>query len=337
VHSGRVSVLTARGDHMIGREHVLINDWCNQFDVHSVADVGFGPDGALYVSAGDGAGWNFTDYGERGDPPNPCGDPPGGVGARLRPPTAEGGALRAQQLRASGRTALRHPMTLDGTVIRVDPRTGAALPGNPLASDRDPNARKIVAYGLKEPFRFVFRPGTHELWVTDVGAETWEEINRIPSPTERVQNFGWPCYENTEHTGDYYEKLQIATFDLCKSLYAQGPAAVTAPYFAYRHTEPIVKGEPCPRAANFITGIAFATHAPYPKPLDRALYFVDAGRGCAWALPLGRGGLPNAEHPILVATGLGGLITDMQVGPDGRLYVLDLGSGQISRLDAAAR
>jgi glucose/arabinose dehydrogenase len=47
--------------------------------------------------------------------------------------------------------------------------------------------------------------------------------------------------------------------------------------------------------------------------------------------------LPNAEHPILVATGLGGLITDMQVGPDGRLYVLDLGSGQISRLDAAAR
>src|SRR5439155_10425212 len=137
LNSGKVSVLTARGDHMVGRERVLINDWCNQFDVHSVADIGFGPDGALYVSGGDGAGWNFTDYGARGDPSNPCGDPPGGVGAHLTPPSGEGGALRAQELRAPDRNTMRHPMSLDGTVIRVDPRTGAALPDNPLAHDGD--------------------------------------------------------------------------------------------------------------------------------------------------------------------------------------------------------
>jgi len=39
-----------------------------------------GPDGALYASGGDGASFTFTDYGQDGNPLNPCGDPPGGAG-----------------------------------------------------------------------------------------------------------------------------------------------------------------------------------------------------------------------------------------------------------------
>ena len=31
----------------------------------------FGADGALYVSAGDGASFNFADYGQDGNPVNP--------------------------------------------------------------------------------------------------------------------------------------------------------------------------------------------------------------------------------------------------------------------------
>ena len=48
---------------------------------------------------------------------NPCGDPPGGVGATLTPPTAEGGALRAQDLRTSADPVLprwlHHPRGCD--------------------------------------------------------------------------------------------------------------------------------------------------------------------------------------------------------------------------------
>ena len=36
-----------------------------------------------------------------------------------------------------------------------------------------------MAFGLRNPFRFAFRPGTSELWAGDVGEGTWEEINRI--------------------------------------------------------------------------------------------------------------------------------------------------------------
>ena len=85
------------------REQVLIEDWCQQYPSHSIGTLDFGNDGALYVSGGDGASFNFMDYGQDGSPLNPCGDPPGGVGSALTPPTAEGGALRSQDLRTLGR------------------------------------------------------------------------------------------------------------------------------------------------------------------------------------------------------------------------------------------
>ncbi len=63
VVSGRLSRLQASGNQMTGTEQVLIEDWCQQYPSHSVGTVDFGPDGALYASAGDGASFNFTDYG----------------------------------------------------------------------------------------------------------------------------------------------------------------------------------------------------------------------------------------------------------------------------------
>ncbi len=86
--------------------------------------------------------------------------------------------------------------TLDGSIIRVDATTGSGLPDNPLAASADANARRIIAYGLRNPFRFTFRPGTSELWIGDVGWNEWEEINKVLNPTNAVvENFGWPCYE----------------------------------------------------------------------------------------------------------------------------------------------
>ena len=51
------------GTTITGREQVLIEDWCQQFPSHSVGSLAFGPDGALYVSGGDGASFNTADYG----------------------------------------------------------------------------------------------------------------------------------------------------------------------------------------------------------------------------------------------------------------------------------
>src|SRR4029453_15160360 len=108
VVSGRLSRLQASGNTMTGTEQVLIEDWCQQYPSHSIGTVEFGADGRLYASGGDGASFEYVDYGQTGSPLNPCGDPPGGVGATLTAPTAEGGALRSQDLRTSGDSVSPH-------------------------------------------------------------------------------------------------------------------------------------------------------------------------------------------------------------------------------------
>src|SRR5262245_53619976 len=142
VVSARVSRLPISGNVMSGPEQVLVSGWCQQFPSHSIGTLLFGRDGDLYVGAGDGASFNNVDYGQygatyAGDLPNSGGDPPGGAGTALSPPTAEGGALRSQSVRRTD-----GPASLDGAVLRIDPVTGAGVPGNPFYSSSDPNAQR---------------------------------------------------------------------------------------------------------------------------------------------------------------------------------------------------
>ncbi|SHG83130.1 PA14 domain-containing protein [Geodermatophilus nigrescens] len=303
----------------------LVHDWCQQYPSHSTGDLVFGRDGALYASAGDGASFDFADFGQDGNPVNPCGDPPGGVGGAMSPPTAQGGALRSQDLRTAG-----DPVTLDGTVIRVSPDTGAALPDNPNASSADANARRIVAYGLRNPFRMTQRPGTDELWIGDVGWGTYEEIDRLASPTGGVTNFGWPCYEGNDRQ-PAYDGLDLA---VCEDLYAQGASAVTAPYYPYRHGQPLNANDNCNVTRGSSTsGVSFQFYAggPYPAEYDGALFFSDYSRNCIWVMTRGTDGLPDRLKARPFVTDAAGPV-DLELSPQGELFYADLGGGTIRRV-----
>jgi PKD repeat protein/glucose/arabinose dehydrogenase len=326
VVSGRLSRLQAgAGNVMTGSEQVLVEDWCQQYPSHSVGTVEFGADGMLYASGGDGASFNFVDYGQDGSPLNPCGDPPGPVGATLSPPTAEGGALRSQDLRTGG-----DPVSLDGSIIRVNPATGAAPPDNPLVGNADANAKRIIAYGQRNPFRFTFRPNTNELWAGDVGWSTWEEINRVPNPTDGVvENFGWPCYEGAARQSGY----DGANLNICENLYAAA-GAVTSPYFAYHHSNRVVPNESCPTGSSSIAGLDFqfaASNTNYPAEYDGALFFADYSRDCIWVMHKGANGLPA---PGLIRTFAAGAANpvNLEIGPGGDLFYADFDGGTIRRI-----
>ncbi|MFN8036632.1 MAG: PQQ-dependent sugar dehydrogenase [Acidimicrobiia bacterium] len=335
--SARLSRLTVANNGLgtsivAGSEKVLVNDWCIQYYTHSIGTVAVGSDGMLYASGGEGANadGNTPDYGQFGSPNNPCGDPPGGVGGSMTPPTAEGGALRAQSFRRpSG-----EPTRLSGTVIRVNPDTGDAAADNPNVNvtGADANKKRIVAYGLRNPFRWTFRPGTNEIWAGDVGQDAWEEIDRITNPlAATTQNFGWPCYEGTGSLSTF----QNLGLTLCQSLYTAGTAV--APYATYPHQA--TTADTCALGGSAYTGssvsgLAFypGSGGAYPSRYANALFFADYSRQCVYAMLAGGNGLPSTTQIETFARGTDAV--DLQSVPQlgGDLVWVDLNGGTVRRL-----
>ena len=330
---GRVSRLDASAPWPVqATERVLLDAFPQQFPSHSVGALAFGPDGALYVTGGEGAQFLDIDYGQFGGasgagpgqfvPVNPLGDPPGGVGVGLSPPFAQGGALRAQSVRRPDGQGAR----LSGVMLRLDPNTGAGLPDNPLAGSADQNARRIVAYGLRNPFRMAVRPGTSEVYVGDVGWNTIEEINRVDVAAGFAANFGWPCYEGYG-LQTAYAPAGLAS---CLSLYTEGSAA--QPYFAYNHASTIVPGETCSTGSSSVTGLAFYTAGSYPAAYQGALFFTDWSRHCIWAMLPGANGAPDPSQIVTFDSGMTGGAVHLERGPGGDIFYVDLDNGRVQRI-----
>jgi glucose/arabinose dehydrogenase len=314
-------------------EEVLINSWCQQVTSHSMGDIEFDQEGALLITGGDGASWSTADYGQLG---NPCGDPPN-----------EGGSLRAQDVRTPETAS--DPTNYNGAIIRVDRETGAALPNNPFsiapvfnqAGEEDQRARRILAFGFRNPYRFTIQPGSGEVYIGDVGQELWEEIDRLPSPpgpNQPAYNFGWPCFEGGPGGSLPKPSWVAVEKPLCQSLYA-APSQVTPPFFAYPHPNTpghedgrAFSGDACNSApGSAIAGLAFydptgvSAQNAFPSEYDGSLFFTDAARGCIWTMREGADGAPDRATIANFAVKQEGDPAfgpvDVVEGPDGSLYI----------------
>ncbi|HZO05949.1 MAG TPA: PQQ-dependent sugar dehydrogenase [Solirubrobacterales bacterium] len=313
----------------------LLEDWCQQFSSHSIGDLQFAADGSLYVSGGEGANYNVPDYGQFGWPQkNMCADPPGGtIGSVLTPPSAEGGALRSQDLLTPA--TLGDPTGLSGTVARVDPETGAGLPGNPLFDSFDANERRIVAFGFRNPFRIALDAQNGDLYIANVGWGTYEEIDRVPElPDGEPPDSGWPCIEGPR----WHSSYENVSLNLCNQLYAD-PDSTIEPFFFYRHGTDVLPGDGC-KTEN---GAALAAMDVYrggkfPARYEGALFFADTVRGCIWVMyPDEHDGRPDPETTELFlgeGTNFPGI--DIHTGPEGNLYYLTFdandGEGSLHRV-----
>ncbi len=337
VAAGRISRLKLAGEVMAGQEQVLVEDWCQQYPVHTGGGLDFGADGYLYFTGGDGSTATFWDYGQTGTPSNPCADPPGTIGSLMSSPTSEGGRLRVQDLRTAG-----DPTGLDGTLIRIDPRTGAGAPGNPLLDSPDANERRILAYGLRNSVQLAIRPGTNDVWIGDRGGGYWEELDRVRD-TSFVRNFGWPCYEGgLNAAGDPYTRIRPRSLeealDICMNLYAAGNETV-APYWGYDHELNIVPNEACAKNATggpagaLLSGLSFypAAGGSFPAQYGKSLFFADRLRNCIFALLPGSDGLPERANVMLFASDAM-RPTDLETTPAGDLLYVDQNTDEIHRI-----
>ena len=220
-------------------------------------------------------------------------------------------------------------MTLDGTLIRINPSTGAGVATNPLAGDSNANARRIVAYGVRNPFRFTISPD-NEIYIGDVGWSTWEEINRFPVGTGTLQNFGWPCYEgNNSGVSANQPGYDALNLPICETLYGAPAGTVQAPFFAYNHGPAL--GANCQAGSSSIAGLAFNTANAFPVGYDGALFFADYSRDCIWVMTTGPDGKPDpttvtpfqdaANNPV-----------NLTFGPGGSLYYPNFDAGQVRRI-----
>lgn len=132
---------------------------------HNAGMVGFGDDGYLYISVGDGGGGGDKDAGHVDDW---YADNAGGNGQDIT-------------------------QNLLGSILRIDvsPETGYAIPAdNPFVNAEGMD--EIYAYGLRNPYRFSFDP-SGKVILADAGQNLYEEINLV----EKGGNYGWNVKEGT--------------------------------------------------------------------------------------------------------------------------------------------
>lgn len=171
---------------------------------HNGGNLGFGFDGYLYISMGDGGSQND--------------------------PLANGqnkGSLLAKILRID--------------VDSPDANRAYGIPAdNPFFADPT-FAPEVWSYGLRNPWRFSFDQATGDLYIGDVGQNVWEEINFQAADSAGGENYGWLAYEGNEAYQGPEANSQV-TFPIATYSHSEGGCSVTGGYVYRGESIPDLQG-----------------------------------------------------------------------------------------------
>jgi len=245
-------------------EHILFT--VNQPEAnHNGGGLAFGNDGFLYIALGDGGG---------------AGDMHGTIGNGQDTSTRLGKILR----------------------IRVDCNGTYSVPAsNPFAAQASPT-NEIWLYGLRNPFRFSVDHATGNLWIGDVGQDSFEEVDRL-TPQQGGANLGWRCKEGT-HIFNFTSNCQTAT--------------LLDPIFDYDHSQ----------GDDTVIG-GYVYHGTNIAALAGNYVFGDFISGRIWSLA--QNGQGQWVRTFLVNAG-GADLAGFGQDANGELYVARYSSGAVVRL-----
>ena len=135
-------------------EQVVLT-FAQPYSNHNGGQVSFGPDGFLYIAAGDG--------GSGGDPHG----------------------------NGQNKSALLGKILRIDVNKQANGKQYSIPADNPFAHNKSGFREEIYAYGMRNPWRFSFDAKNGRLWAGDVGQNSYEEIDII----EKGGNYGWNSME----------------------------------------------------------------------------------------------------------------------------------------------
>jgi glucose/arabinose dehydrogenase len=175
-----------------------------------------------------------------------------------------------------------------GKILRIN-SDGTIPTDNPFFNQTTDNARAIYAKGFRNPFTFGVQPGTATIFVDDVGAKSYEEIDRVVPGAD----FGWPTHEGPSSDPQF-----------------------TAPFYYYPH------------GSGTAAGAAITAGTFYSPPTNQfgdqylgKYFFADFANN--WIRTVD----PDTGFSTLFATDINQFTIDLDVDSAGAMYYLTRGTG----------
>ena len=310
---------------------------------HTGGSIAFGGDGLLYLSSGD----NSTPFNEPNQPY---------VNQGFAPLDDRPGHEQYDARRSAG-----NPNDLRGKILRIrikDDGSYEIPDGNLYPKGQQGTKSEIYVQGTRNPYRISVDQKNSFLYWGEVGPDAGNDSldTRGPRGYDEVNQarqagfFGWPLFVGNNYAYreyDYGSGSSGTFFDPAKpinksrnntglqQLPPAQPAFIWYPYAESKDFPQVGTGGRNAMAGPVYYTDMFSKETRLPDFYNKKLFIYDWIRGWIKVVTLRPNGDLDKMEPFMGSTKFNSLI-DMEVGPDGKLYLLEYGSGWFSKNQDAA-
>lgn len=305
---------------------------------HTGGSLAFGSDNQLFLSTGD----NSTPFDEGGQ----------------KYPTHAFGPMddRPGHKQYDSRRSAANTNDLRGKILRVKINSDGSydIPSDNLFPKGTAKARpEIYVMGDRNPYRISVDKKTGYLYWGEVGPDAtvdsfatrgprgYDELNQA----RKAGNFGWPLFvanNQAYHRHNYQTNTNGPAYDpehpVNESRNNTGllylppaqPAFIWYPYGVSKEFPLLGSGGRTAMAGPIYNYSDYPSDTRYPEYYDKKLFIYDFIRGWIKAVTMKPNGDYEKMEDFIPHTKFNGMI-DMEMGPDGRIYVLEYGNGWFTK------